>query len=84
MSIIRQTQEGEWEDVEGLYVYPSVSDRLYGLGMCGIDEFIEVAMRALDQSGKLSREELEVVHAAFEARLKYIDDSKVEERGVEQ
>lgn len=73
MSFIRSGQEGEWEDVEGMYVYPGGGEEnSYIVGLSNYypsEQFVELAMRMLDQSGNLTDEELEKAHDGFRERL---------------
>lgn len=61
-------ETGNWEDVEGLYVY-SDRDSIQYLPRRH-KPFIEVVMRMLDQSDELSDETLENVHSALRTRLR--------------
>ena len=68
MSIIRANEEPEWEDVgKGMYVY-SDGKRIIHLPR-NHENFIEIAMRMLDQEGSLDDETLEEVHETFRERL---------------
>ena len=70
MSYIRATERPKWEEhafERGLYVY---SD---GSGVCHMPRehraFVEVVMRMLEQSDKLTDSELTKAHAALRTRL---------------
>lgn len=83
MSFIRALEQPEWEEGigDGWYAYGD------GDGICGLPRqyrpFIEVVMRMLDQTGELSEEELETVHAALRSRLR-IEEGTVGKHNDEQ
>lgn len=75
MNFIRASEAGKWEHVFPIHVYLEEQKHedptIVGLGDGRIykGEFVEIAMRMLDQSGELSDEELEAAHMAFRERL---------------
>ena len=75
MSFIRPGSEPKWvddADTQGLYVYGDGEGIRY---MPTTElEFVEVVMRMLEQSGKLSEDELEKVFEAFAYRFRWESD----------
>lgn len=74
MSLMRSGQQTKYEDCHAPYVYFAAhgegSARLTGLDGATEQQFIEVVMQALDQSGKLTEDELENTHKALRTRLR--------------
>lgn len=72
MSFIRPGPEPKWVDeaeTDGLYVYSDGEQLMYM--PTTEEEFVEVTMRMLEQSGHLDDEELEQVFEAFAYRLRW-------------
>lgn len=72
MSFIRPGTEPKWVDIadtEGLYSYSDGDSLVYF--PTREEEFVEVVMRMLEQSGELDENELEKVFEAFASRLRW-------------
>jgi len=71
---MRRSSESQWEDVAPMYVYVASGSNRLTLDRPTPKAFIELSMRALEQSGELDEGELEKAHQALRTRFGLYDE----------